>query len=182
MSEDLTEKILRAIDQVAMLYHRLVLVVGPAGAGKTGALQEVARRRGYPYVNVGLELSRALLDLTQTQQCLQAHRLLAEIIAEIISRNNSPVILLDNLEILFDPALKQDPLRLLLGLCRNHTIVAAWSGCVADGYLTYAVPGHPEYRRYPVGDFAFVVIHLRDHKRPSEYGAQGQELEEDEQA
>ncbi|MEN6474686.1 MAG: BREX-3 system P-loop-containing protein BrxF, partial [Syntrophaceae bacterium] len=38
------------------------------------------------------------------------------------------VVLLDNIEILFDVSLKQDPLRLLQGLSRNTTLVAAWSG------------------------------------------------------
>ncbi len=40
---------------------------------------------------------------------------------------------------------------------RNRTIVVAWHGAVEDKYLTYAVPDHPEYRRYPLQDL--VVIH-----------------------
>ncbi|MEW6574017.1 MAG: BREX-3 system P-loop-containing protein BrxF [Bacillota bacterium] len=152
MSEDLAEQILRAIDQVAMLYHRLVLTVAPAGAGKTTALQEVARRQGYPYLNVNLELSRALLELAQVQRCLQAPRLLEE----IIRKTGGAVVLLDNLEMLFDVSLKQDPLRLLQGLSRSRIIVAAVSGVRKDGYLVYAEPGHPEYRRYPLADLVIV--------------------------
>jgi hypothetical protein len=59
------------------------------------------------------------------------------------------VVLLDNIEILFDPSLKQDPLRLLQGLSRNKTIIAAWNGSFVNGYITYAKPDHSEYRRYP---------------------------------
>ncbi|MBU0482850.1 MAG: BREX-3 system P-loop-containing protein BrxF, partial [Proteobacteria bacterium] len=47
----------------------------------------------------------------------------------------------------------QDPLRLLQGLSRNKTVVASWNGAIIDGFLTYAEPAHPEYRRYPVHDF-----------------------------
>ena len=36
------------------------------------------------------------------------------------------MILLDNIEVIFDVALKQDPLRLLQRLSRNKTVVAAW--------------------------------------------------------
>ena len=63
------------------------------------------------------------------------------------------MILLDNIEILFDVGLKQDPLRLLQGLSRNKTVVAAWNGTIVEDSLTYAAPAHPEYRRYPMRDF-----------------------------
>jgi hypothetical protein len=63
------------------------------------------------------------------------------------------LVLLDNIEILFDVHLKQDPLRLLQRLSRNKTVVAAWNGTIVDGHMTYAVPDHHEYRRYPIRDF-----------------------------
>ena len=62
--------------------------------------------------------------------------------------SEADVVLLDNIEVLFDVALKQDPLRLLQGLSRNKTVVAAWSGSVNADHLIYSTPGHPEYRRY----------------------------------
>jgi len=68
----------------------------------------------------------------------------------------SDVVLLDNIEILFEVALKQDPLRLLQSISRNRTIVATWSGSIEDGHLVYAAPYHPEYRRYEVGDLLVV--------------------------
>ena len=52
--------------------------------------------------------------------------------------------------------LKQDPLKLLQGISRNKTVVAAWNGTIVDDYFTYAAPGHPEYRRYPMRDFLVV--------------------------
>jgi hypothetical protein len=63
------------------------------------------------------------------------------------------LVLLDNIEILFDVHLKQDPLRLLRGLSRNKTVVAAWNGSIVDGHITYAAADHPEDRRYPIRDF-----------------------------
>jgi hypothetical protein len=140
------------IGQAAELYHRLVMLVAPAGAGKTAALQDVHERAGAPLVNVNLELSLALLDLTERQRALQLPRLLAEIVAA----SAADVVLLDNIEILFDASLKQDPLRLLQGLSRNTTVVAAWAGTIAGGHMVYATPDHPEYRRYPVRDFLVV--------------------------
>ena len=66
-------------------------------------------------------------------------------------------MLLDNIELLFDASLALDPLRLLEEISRNWTLVVAWPGHVEGGWLIYARPGHPEYRRYPVGDLMIVT-------------------------
>ena len=152
MAEPLADKLLRRIDQAAELYHRLVMLVAPAGAGKTATLQDVHERTAAPLVNVNLELSRRMLDLTERQRVLQLPRLLSEIVGAYLAE----VVLLDNIEVLCDVALKQDPLRLLQGLSRNKTVVAAWSGFVDGEHMVYAKPDHPEYRRYPTRDFLVV--------------------------
>ncbi len=149
MAESLADQVMRKIKQTDELYHRLMLVVAPAGAGKTTALQDVQERVGAPLVNVNLDLSRRMLDLTERQRALQLPRLLREIINDA----EGVVVLLDNTEILFDVSLKQDPLRLLQGLSRNKTVVAAWNGSIDGDHMIYAVPDHPEYRRYMVRDF-----------------------------
>jgi len=149
MAESLADQIMRKVKQAAELYHRLMLVITTAGAGKTTALLDVQDRTGAPLVNVNLELSRRMLDLTERQRALQLPRLLRD----LVSKSEGEMILLDNIEILFDVGLKQDPLRLLQGLSRNKTVVAAWNGTIVEDSLTYAAPAHPEYRRYPMRDF-----------------------------
>jgi hypothetical protein len=153
MAEPLADEVIQRITQATELYHRLVLLVAPAGGGKTSALQEVHERTRAPLVNVNLELSRRMLDLTQRQRALQLPRLLSEIVDE----GKNELILLDNMEMLFDVGLKQDPLRLLQGLSRNKTVVAAWNGSLVNDQLAYATPDHPEYRKYPVRDL--LVVH-----------------------
>lgn len=152
MTEPLADRVMRGIAQVTELYHRLVILVAPAGSGKTAALQDVHERTAAPLVNVNLELSRRMLDLTERQRALQLPRLLAE----IVGASSADVVLLDNVEVLFDVALKQDPLRLLQGLSRNKTVVAAWSGCIDGENIIYATPDHPEYKRYLTKDFLVV--------------------------
>ncbi len=149
MAEPLADQIIRKVNQAAELYHRLLLVVAPLGAGKTSALYDVRDRTGAPLVNVNLELSRQMLELTERQRTLQLPRLLWEIVGNF----DGEMILLDNMEVIFDVSLQQDPLRLLQRLSRNKTVVAAWNGTITRNDLTYAVPGHPENRRYPILDF-----------------------------
>ena len=144
MAESLSEKVLAQIGKAEELYHRLIMIAAPSGSGKTGALQDVATRSGAQLLNLNLEISRRMLDLTERQRALQLPRILEEVVGR-----DAPLVLLDNIEILFDVTLEQDPLRLLQGVSRNRTVVAAWNGTLENGYLSYATPEHPEYRRYP---------------------------------
>ncbi|PKN28381.1 MAG: BREX-3 system P-loop-containing protein BrxF [Deltaproteobacteria bacterium HGW-Deltaproteobacteria-21] len=153
MPEPLKDQIIRAVEQASMLYHRLVLLAAPSGAGKTAALQKVSREINAPLINVNLELSKRMLDLTEKQRVLQLPRLLQGIAGSL----EGTTVLLDNIEILFDISLKQDPLRLLQGLSRNKTVVVAWNGSIEGEYVNYASPGHPEYKRYSTRDL--LVVH-----------------------
>ena len=153
MVDSLSIQIIGKIKQAPELYHRLVLVVAPSGSGKTSALKEVQQSLGVPIINVNLEISRRMLELTTRQRALQASRLLED----ILRQNRSDVVLLDNIEILFEKSLEQDPLRLLQGLSRNRTIVASWNGEIKDNYVAYAAPDHPEYRRYSCQDLQVVT-------------------------
>lgn len=150
----LPEEIAQKVHDVSELYHRLVLVVGPAGSGKTAAMREVSRFQGFDYINLNLELSRLLLGLTERQRSLQ----LPDLIDGITEKGKNSVILLDNIEILFEVSLKQDPLRLLQGMSRNRTIAASWNGRIKKDYLIYAEPEHREYRRYPLTDLMVIDV------------------------
>ena len=91
--------------------------------------------------------------MTERQRSLQLQRLLEEIIFD----HDEEIILLDNIEIIFDLSLHQDPLRLLQRISRNKTVVAAWNGTIDGDFLTYAAPAYIEYRRYPIRDLLIVT-------------------------
>ncbi len=152
MAEPLADRVLRKIVEARELYHRLILIVGPMGSGKTQALQEVSALTAAPLINVNLEMSRRMLDLTERQRALRLQWLLGEIAGEATGE----LVLFDNIEMLFDVHLKQDPLRLLQGLSRNKTVVAAWNGSFVADHMTYSAPEHSEYRRYPIRDLLVV--------------------------
>ena len=144
MPQALTHQLADAIAGAADLYHSLVLVVGPPRSGKSQTLRHVADEKGWPLININLTLAEQLLELTAKQRTLKLPRLLDDIARE----HEAEVLILDNIELLFDTHLEQDPLRLLQGLARNRTIVASWAGEFEGEYLSYAAPTHPEYRRY----------------------------------
>ncbi len=147
----------QAIEQAANQYFRLVILAGPPASGKTATLQSVAQKHGIPLVNVNLELSKRMLELTRTQRSRQAERLLKEVIAAI----PGDLVLLDNLEILFDTGLEVEPLRLLQVSSRNRTIVASWNGSFQGGTLTYAEPGHPEFVQFKQTEAVVIAVGTR---------------------
>lgn len=151
MAEPIHDKIKRSMQAAEGLYHRLVLLVGETGSGKTGVLRDVAEEFGTSVINVNLALSSELLELTAKQRSLR----LPVILDQITNKVQSSVVL-DNLEILFDKSLKQDPLRLLQGISRNRVVVASWNGTMTSGRLLYAETGHPEYRSYDSVDALIV--------------------------
>ena len=143
-----------AIRQAANQYFRLVILAGVPGSGKTAALQSIAHQAGCHIVNVNLELSKKMLELTRTQRSRQVERLLKEVIAAA----PGDVVLLDNVEILFDTGLEVEPLRLLQISSRNRTLVATWNGTFAGGTLTYAEPGHPEFVQFKQVDAVVIPV------------------------
>jgi len=151
MTESVQNKIKRSLQTAETLYHRLVLLVGETGSGKTGVLRDIAVDFGVSVVNVNLVLSSELLELTAKQRSLR----LPEILDQIANKSRVPVVL-DNLEILFDKDLHQDPLRLLSGISRNRAVVASWNGISSGRKLLYAEAGHPEYRSYDSADVLIV--------------------------
>jgi Cdc6-like AAA superfamily ATPase len=135
------------------MYHQLVLIVGPSGSGKTELLKQVAEKVKTSVINVNLEISSRLLELTGKQRKTK----LLTVFNDIVDHAQSPVIL-DNLEILFDMELEQDPLRLLQHASRNNLILASWNGTLQDKKLIYAEITHPEYRVYESSDTVAIAI------------------------
>lgn len=147
-------KLEEAIQQASGQYFRLVIVAGVPGSGKTAAMQSIANRTGCTVVNVNLELSKKMLELTRFQRSRQVEPLLRNLIATAPGE----VVLLDNMEILFDTELEVEPLRLLQVSSRNRTVVASWGGTYVGGTLTYAEPSHPEFVQFKKVDAVVIPV------------------------
>jgi len=135
----------RLVDEVAALHSRLILLVGRSGCGKSALLAELANRRGMKVMNVGAVLGGRLAAMPQRQRALQANVVMRELADEYASGD---LVLLDNIELLFDQSLRLDPLDLLKRHAHARRVVSVWPGELRDGRLSYAEMGHPEYQDY----------------------------------
>lgn len=143
-----------AISRTGSAYHKLLLLAGKSGAGKTALLHHISQKMEIPLINLGLLLSQQLLSLTVRQRKLKV----ADIIEGILDEQNVPRIGVDNTEIIFEPSLKVNPVGLLKNISRNHLIIWTWNGDIEGDHLTYAYSGHPEYQRVSVKEFTVIAV------------------------
>jgi hypothetical protein len=135
----------KLIGDLSGLNNRLILLHSSGAAGKTALLTELSARRNAPILNVGVELGRNLLIIPTTQRRLSGPDLFNQLAREF-SKNS--LLLVDNVEILFDRHLALNPLDLLRRQAQHHRVVAAWPGDIRNDRLTYATKGHTEYQDY----------------------------------
>lgn len=133
----------RLIGEINDLQSKLILLAG--SSGKTRLLRALARRLHAEPLNVGVALGRRLAVTPVSDRGFSTNELLREITDGV--RGDAP-LLLDNLEVLFEPSLKVNPLNVIKLLAHSRRVIAAWPGKIRNDRLIYAEMGHPEYRDY----------------------------------
>jgi hypothetical protein len=138
-------KLERLIGEIGELNSKLILLVGPSRSGKTKLLRELGEKINIEPLNVGLVLGRRLAATPHNKRSFSAGELLREIADR--ERTDDP-LLLDNLELLFEPGLQINPLDLVRRLAHAKRVVAVWPGELRGDRLVYADMSHPEHRDY----------------------------------
>jgi hypothetical protein len=138
-------KLEQLIGEIGDLNSKLILLVGPSRRGKTQLLRQLGAKLNVEPLNVGLELGRRLASTPTNTRGFSAGELLREISDNV--RTKDP-LLLDNLELLFEPSLHLNPLDLVRRLAHSKRVVAVWPGELCGDRLVYADMSHPEHRDY----------------------------------
>lgn len=107
----------------------------------------------YVWINVGLELSKALLDEPQDDYKLTVPRLLRKLVSEAPGNQ----VVLDRIDILFLPAFQLDVINLLRQLDRNKSVVVIWPGFLEGKKLIYSKPDYPDYHTYDLSFYNDVI-------------------------
>lgn len=135
-------------------YHKLTIIAGPTGAGKTRLLNQLAAELQLPSINLSLLLSQRLLSQTRRQRALKAE----EVATEVVDEHLQSGLCLDDTELLFDSTLWLNPLTFLQNISRNRLIVASWNGPIAGGELRFAYDGHPDFFSQTVSGYPVVSV------------------------
>jgi hypothetical protein len=139
------KKLERLVDEISAVHSKLILLIGDPRSGKTALLTDLAKNRQVTMLNIGSTLGKKLAAIPHKQRHLEASALLRELTDKYA---NGDLILIDNIELLFDKTLHLDPLDLLRRHAHARRVVAVWPGELRNGRLTYADIGHPEYQDY----------------------------------
>ena len=142
-SNPVLDRLERLVAEVGDLQSKLILLVG--NGSKTQLLRQLAQRLNVAPRNVGATLGHRLAATPVAERGFSTNELLRDITDT--ARGNAP-LLLDNLEVLFEPSLKINPLDMIKRLAHSRRVVAVWPGELRDDRLVYARMGHPEYRDY----------------------------------
>ena len=151
MLEQVYSEVKKSLHFAESLYYSLVLLVGQSGTRKSKILNKLAQELGTSVINANLIISGQLLELTSKQRALR----LPSILDEICSHAKS-IVILDNIEVLFDKSLMQDPLKLLQSISRNRIVLSSWNGKFLQKKLLYAEIGHPEFKFYENADAVII--------------------------
>lgn len=133
------------VDDVTTLHSKLILLCGAVESSQLGLTLALGNKKGVTPLNVGAELGFRLAGVPQRQRHLKTTTIMREL-ADRSAVNG--LLLLTNIEILFDSTLKLDALDLLKRLATAQRVVAIWPGELREGRLVYAEIGHLEYQDY----------------------------------
>ena len=144
------------VEDISGLNSKLVLLIGAPQSGKSNLLRQLAVRRQVRVLSVSATLGRELLTVPGNRRHLHAADLLRGLADGFVSQK---LLLLDNIELLFDRTLRLSPLDLLKRYAHACRVVAVWPGELQEGRLSYANTGHPEHQDYGVDGLVSFKIH-----------------------
>jgi hypothetical protein len=139
--------------------HKLVLVLGNFGAGKTQLLQTASAATEGAYLNLNLTLTERLRQLPRSRYAdgVTVH---AEIdrLCDELSQHGRPLFI-DNVELLFSPELgKVNPVDTFKRISRQRPVILALPARRDGIYAEYSTVGRADYIRMEIGDYIIIDL------------------------
>jgi hypothetical protein len=158
------KKIIEAVHKVATDRHRLVILLGEFGSGKTSLLKDVADEIGGTYINLNLLLTDKLIAIPRSQH---ADGVTVQQVIDAICESASPdgrPLFVDNLEILFSPELgKVNPIDTFKRISRQRVVVLGLPARRQGISAVYSMVGREDYMSIPLEDY--ITIDIKPEKQ-----------------
>ncbi|WP_139368265.1 BREX-3 system P-loop-containing protein BrxF [Evansella clarkii] len=134
------------IKEMRKWYHKLIYLAGTDSSFSASIpiLDEMEK------INVNSVISESLISIPKHKYPMFMEDILRNAFAD-----EEKIYILQHIDILFDPQLKINPVRLLENLSKSYRLLVDWPGRYIDGQLIYAEYGHPEY--FVSSDFEGVI-------------------------
>src|SRR5260221_1973801 len=125
-------------------YYPCCLLVDPDITRLQRAARSVAAHRSWPMLSISVVLGDALLTVEPARRSGHVKRILDETFRPQLGHRRAAVVVTD-VDMLFEPVLSLDPLRLFRDLSRVGALIVAWPGTYTNTILAYAAPEHAHY-------------------------------------
>jgi len=138
-------RLVESVRTVASDRHKLIILLGDFGTGKTALLKQVAPELNATYLNLNLRLAERLLTIPSSQygDGVAVNRLIDELCDEL-SPAGRP-LLIDNVELLFSPELgKINPVDTFKRVSRQRPVVLALPARRQGTYAEYSAIGRDD--------------------------------------
>jgi ABC-type cobalamin/Fe3+-siderophores transport system ATPase subunit len=152
-------QILDAVRLVASDRHRLVILLGGFGAGKTLLLKGLASKLNAEYVNLNLLLTERLMAVPSRQYSdgVTAHRLIDELCDELSPDGRT--LLVDNVELLFSPEVGRiNPVDTFKRIARQRAVVLALPARRQGAFAEYSVLGRSDHMLMPLESYPVIEM------------------------
>jgi hypothetical protein len=152
-------RVLDALRLIAGDRHRLVILLGEFGAGKTALLKGLASKLNAEYVNLNLLLTERLMSVPSRQYSdgVTAHRLIDELCDELSPDGRT--LLVDNVELLFSPELGRiNPVDTFKRIARQRPVVLALPARRQGAFAEYSVLGRSDHMLMPLENYPVIEM------------------------
>ena len=128
----------KKVDELQDAKHKLLLIIGQPGSGKSKLIRKYSEETGIPH--------------TPNNQLMREMQ-------NFLSTYHQKVLLLDNKKILYAKDSSIDLLAFLKELSENIIVVATWNGKIEDGQVFHFCKDAPEDLIYSVDkeDFKYIL-------------------------
>lgn len=137
----------KKIEELNDAKHKLLLIIGAPGSGKSKVIREYSQETGIPII----DLDKIFIN-TPSDQLLDEMK-------NFLSTYHQKVLLLDNKKILYSKNSTIDLLAFLKEISESIPVVATWNGKIEDGQVFHIRKDAPEDLIYSVDkeDFKYIL-------------------------
>ena len=147
VSGNMNSKINSELSSLSTAYEKLAFVLVKNDNNIHLASEIIQKEFDVDIINISIELSKLLGPEKETRYPFLVNKKLDE----IIDKFSAEILVLRNIELLYEPILKLNVIQSLKNISRQRAIIVFWPGIFEDNYLIYATPAHPEYTRDYIG-------------------------------
>ena len=153
------ERLVDTVNTVAGDRHKLVILLGDFGSGKTALLRSAAHHLNGRHVNLNLLLTERLLTQPRSIYAdgVTVPRLIDELCDEL-SADGRP-LLVDNVELLFSPELGRiNPIDTFKRVARQRPVVLALPARRQGMHAEYSTLGRADHMLMPLEEFTVLEM------------------------